>query len=50
VAPTDPLALGLGAGVLALTALVATLIPAWKATRVEPVSALSRSMARPRQI
>ena len=40
VAPGDPLALTLGAAVLALVAALAAFVPAWKATRVEPVTAL----------
>ena len=40
VAPGHPPALILGAVVLAATAAAAALVPAWKATRVEPVTAL----------
>jgi predicted permease len=36
----DPLALGAAAGVLALTAALAALAPAWRASRIEPMRAL----------
>jgi predicted permease len=39
--PTEPLVLGAAAGVLALTAAAATLIPAWRALRVSPRAALA---------
>ena len=40
VGPRDPLALGLAVGLLAMVALVATMIPARRAMRVDPVEAL----------
>ena len=40
VDPGDPLALTLGAAVLVLVATLAAAVPAWRATRVEPVTAL----------
>jgi putative ABC transport system permease protein len=40
VAPFDPWAYGISAGVLALAAVAATLIPALRATRVNPLEAL----------
>jgi len=40
VEPTDPLTMVLGAGVLVTTALLATCVPALRATRVDPVIAL----------
>lgn len=38
--PLDPLTLAAAAGVLVLCAVAASAIPAWRATRVDPVSAL----------
>jgi putative ABC transport system permease protein len=40
IAPTDPVTYALVAGVLALTAVAACQIPAWRATRVDPLTAL----------
>ncbi len=40
IAPTDPVILALAPAVLALTALVAALVPALRATRVDPIIAL----------
>lgn len=42
VTPGDPVALGGGALVLGAVAVVAALVPAWNATRVEPVDALKQ--------
>jgi len=40
VSPTDPVTFGAVALLLATVALLACLIPAWQATRVQPVQAL----------
>jgi putative ABC transport system permease protein len=40
VAPADPLAFAVAAALLPLVALAASLIPAWRATRVDPMAAL----------
>jgi ABC-type antimicrobial peptide transport system permease subunit len=40
VTPTEPTVLGLAVGTLLLVALAAGLIPAWRASRVDPVVAL----------
>jgi hypothetical protein len=40
VGPLDPLALGGGIGILALTALVASLVPARRVTRIHPMTVL----------
>jgi putative ABC transport system permease protein len=40
VAPTDPEAYASAAGLLALVAILASWIPAWRASRVDPVEAL----------
>ena len=40
VSPRDPLAFGSAVVVMALVALVATILPAWRATRIDPVKAL----------
>jgi ABC-type lipoprotein release transport system permease subunit len=40
VSPRDPLVLGLVVVTLLGAALVASLVPAWRATRVDPVLAL----------
>ena len=42
VAPADPLAFGAGAGVLLAVATVAASLPAYRASRIEPMTALSR--------
>ncbi len=40
VSPSDPRAFGAAAGALALTALAACGLPAWRATRIDPIQAL----------
>ena len=40
VNPRDPLVLGSVAGVLLVSCLLASLVPAWRATRVDPVVAM----------
>jgi len=40
VTARDPLAFGVAAGILALTSLLAASIPAWRATRIQPATAL----------
>jgi len=40
ITPTDPVTYAMVAGVLALTAVAACQIPAWRATRVDPLTAL----------
>ena len=40
VSPTDPLTFGMVAGFLLLVAGVATLVPAWRASRADPITAL----------
>ena len=40
VTPTDPLTLGVVAGVIAGVAAAACLVPAWRATRVDPMIVL----------
>jgi ABC-type antimicrobial peptide transport system permease subunit len=40
VTPTDPLTLGLVAGVIAIVAVAACLVPAWRATRTDPMIVL----------
>jgi len=40
VSPRDPLAFGLAFVIMAVTALAACLLPAWRATRTDPVQAL----------
>lgn len=42
VAPSDPLAFGGGAAALVLVAAVAAYLPAYRASRIEPMTALSR--------
>ena len=40
VSPRDPLAFGVAFIVMTLVALVACFLPAWRATRIDPVRAL----------
>jgi putative ABC transport system permease protein len=40
ISASDPLTLGAVAAVLALVALTASLVPAWRASRVDPLTAL----------
>jgi ABC-type lipoprotein release transport system permease subunit len=40
VAPTDPVALALAPAMLMLVALIAALVPASRATRIDPIVAL----------
>jgi putative ABC transport system permease protein len=40
VAPTDLISFGIAAILLALVAILASYIPAWKATRIDPITAL----------
>jgi len=40
VSPRDPVAFGSAFGIMALVALIACLLPAWKACRINPVAAL----------
>jgi ABC-type antimicrobial peptide transport system permease subunit len=40
VSPTDPGALALTAGILLAAALLASWLPAWRASRIDPVIAL----------
>ncbi len=40
MSPADPIAIGGGAAVLLLAALVASFVPAARATRIEPIKAL----------
>jgi predicted permease len=42
VAPLNPIVLGVGTAALVIVALVATMIPAWRASRIDPIVALSR--------
>jgi ABC-type lipoprotein release transport system permease subunit len=41
VAPSDPITFALVTGLLATTAVVASVVPAWRASRVDPVTVLS---------
>jgi ABC-type lipoprotein release transport system permease subunit len=40
VQPFDPLSIALAAGILLATSLAACLVPAWRASRVDPMEAL----------
>jgi len=40
VSPRDPLAFALAFGVMIVTAVAASLVPAWRATNTDPVRAL----------
>jgi ABC-type antimicrobial peptide transport system permease subunit len=40
VSPSDPVTLGMSVLVLSLAALLACLLPAWRATRINPITAL----------
>jgi putative ABC transport system permease protein len=40
VSPNDPLTLGVVSSLLAATALIAGWLPAWRAARIDPVTAL----------
>ena len=40
VTPTDPMAFGVTAGILLLAALIASWLPAWRASRIDPVVTL----------
>ena len=40
VKPTDPTTMVMSAAVLALVAVAAAMLPAWRAARLDPVSAL----------
>jgi ABC-type antimicrobial peptide transport system permease subunit len=39
-APSDPVSYGMAAGVLVIVSAVASYIPAWRASRVDPLAAL----------
>jgi putative ABC transport system permease protein len=40
VSPRDPIAFGLALVVIAIASLAACFLPAWRATRIDPVQAL----------
>jgi predicted permease len=40
ITPTDPMTLAGAGGLLLLTVLLATFVPAWRATRIDPIAAL----------
>jgi ABC-type antimicrobial peptide transport system permease subunit len=40
VSPRDPLAFGLAFAVIAVASLTACFLPAWRATRIDPLGAL----------
>jgi putative ABC transport system permease protein len=40
VSPRDPLAFGLAFAIMTVVALIACFLPAWRATRIDPVRAL----------
>jgi ABC-type lipoprotein release transport system permease subunit len=42
VKPTDPVTALMVAAVLAFIGLLATLVPSWRATRIDPVAVLRR--------
>jgi ABC-type antimicrobial peptide transport system permease subunit len=42
MSPRDPAAIGLAAGILIAVGVLAAAVPAWKASRVDPVEALRR--------
>jgi ABC-type antimicrobial peptide transport system permease subunit len=43
ISPRDPIALGGSAAIIAATAVLAAWWPAWRASRVDPVTALRES-------
>jgi putative ABC transport system permease protein len=43
VSPTDPMTLALVGGVMAVVAAAACLVPAWRATRVDPIVVLRQA-------
>jgi ABC-type antimicrobial peptide transport system permease subunit len=43
VSPRDPLVFGLALGVMAIAAVAACLLPAWRASRTDPLEALRSS-------
>ena len=40
VSPRDPIAFAMSFAIMAVVALAATILPAWRATRIDPVRAL----------
>jgi putative ABC transport system permease protein len=43
VSPTDPMTLALVGGVMAVVAAAACVVPAWRATRVDPIVVLRQA-------